>query len=154
MCLPRFLFVLLYPVMLRSDTYPCGVVALFTLLHGLGYDVTLSRVDTVLGHRSFHSMAEIQSASAKLGLNLEGIKLNNYSDLHMSPAILHKNSEYSGHFIVIRPLDPNKELVQIIDPINGTYLITFKALKNAKTWSGWALYFTRPESEDYRRSGT
>ena len=131
------------------STYPCGPVALACYFHCTGSNISIHAARLSLGDKKLHSMLDLQMAARMLGRPLAGRKITSFDDFCMQPSILHLNTATQGHFVVIRPLDAARQLVQIIDPINTTEVIPFRDLIRRTSWSGFALCSDRPQMKHF-----
>jgi hypothetical protein len=116
----------------------CGASALFVLLRFEKRPVTLDRLESALPprHPKGYSMAELASAAASLGLDLEGVRYTKGDKALTRPAIAFLKDPRGGHFAVLRPVGTTGTMVQVIDPPGVPWIADYDRICSSKSWTG------------------
>ena len=124
-----------------TTTLDCGANALFVLFRLEGRPVALTQLERALPPRRTegHSMAELASAAAALGLPLDGARFGKGDEVLTRPAIAFFKSAEGGHFAVLRPVGTTGTMVQVIDPPHVPRFADYENLFAARSWTGRVL---------------
>ncbi len=131
----------------RDDKDPrdCGVNAIFVLLSLQRRPVSLDRIISALPRRQAegHSMVELATASADLGLEVEGVRFGKGDKALEQPAIAFFRDGKSGHFAVLRPVGTTGTMVQVIDPPRAPLITDYDRLVSDESWTNRILICRR-----------
>lgn len=109
----------------------CGLNALFILLELNGHHVVLSKLREELPPQTSkgYSFQDLKNAAARLGYDLQGISLHTSSNLPRVPAIVFLSDQKNGHFIVTKPIENSKTLIQVFDAPSQPRIVNEDVLK-------------------------
>jgi hypothetical protein len=121
-----------------KDSPDCGLNALFLLLKLEQHPVSLGRIGSMLPQRQTdgYSMTELATASAKLGLELEGVRFAQGDRPLDGAAIAFFRNGQNGHFAVLRPVGTTGTMVQVIDPPRAPWIADYERVVSGTTWTG------------------
>ena len=125
----------------EPDEFKCGVLALYSLLRLEGKAPTLADLDRALPPSADggHSFADLQAASERFGLALQGIR-HDKGRIADGPAIFFLKRGRHGHFLVTRPIGHSGKLAQVFDGVNAEpEVLDIAALTATQDWTGLAL---------------
>lgn len=119
----------------------CGLNALFILLELNGHQVELSKLRDKLPPQTSkgYSFLDLKNAAAGVGYDLQGVMLNDSSNLPRVPAIVFLSDRENGHFIVTKPIANSSKLVQIFDAPAQPRIVNTDFLVKDSHWTGRAL---------------
>lgn len=128
----------------------CGLNALFILLELNGHHVELSKLREELPPQTSkgYSFQDLKNAAARLGYDLQGISLHTSSNLPRVPAIVFLSDQKNGHFIVTKPIENSKTLIQVFDAPSQPRIVNEDVLKKDSHWTGRILLM---QSNSYKK---
>lgn len=131
----------------RPDQPDCGVIALFNLLTLAGRTVSLDEVVAALPapNPRGYSLEELRAASARLGLEVEGVRLRSRATPPDRPMLAYVNASEHGHFLVVRPVGHTGKLIQVLDGLRPPDVLDGPLLFRSPGWTGLGLVPSRPE---------
>jgi hypothetical protein len=125
----------------RMDSWDCGTVALYHLLHLSGRFADLDELRSVMGAPGAegHSFRELRQAAGHFGLPLDAIVLPKQRSAIQGSVLLFVKLGREGHFLVVRPVGHTGHLIQVLDGDRPPTVIDAERLFDSPSWTGLAL---------------
>jgi hypothetical protein len=127
------------PTEVAGNRMSCGPISLATLLSLRGRHVDPALIESRLGKRESHSLAELRDAAASFGLASKGVRIAGKRWTVRLPAIVLMQRRGAGHFAVLRAVGHSGQLVQIIEATYEVAIVDAGALLGSASWTGMAL---------------
>lgn len=135
-----------------SSAPDCGTAALFYLLNISGQPIDLPEILSALppSDPRGYSLREIRACARRLGLRLDGVRLNPTTDRSPDrPVLAFVNRQGHGHYLVVRPVGHTRKLVQVFDGPTEPTVMDASLLYAQPGWTGIALIPSRPNWPDW-----
>ena len=116
-----------------------------------GHHVELSKLRDKLPPQTSkgYSFLDLKNAAADLGYDLHGVTLHDSSNLPRVPAIVYLSDRENGHFIVTKPIEDSKTLVQVFDAPSQPRIVNEDVLTKDSHWTGRVLLM---KSNSYKKT--
>jgi hypothetical protein len=89
-------------------------------------------------------MAELATASSRLGLPLCGERFTLSDGALDGPAIAYMHNSEGGHFVVLRPVGSAGSMIQVLNPPFTPRILDYEVLLSSNDWTGQLLVPARP----------
>ena len=125
----------------KMDSWDCGAVALYHLLHLTGRSADLNELRSVTRTPGAegHSFRELRQAARHFGLPLVAVVLPKRRSAIQGPVLLFVKMGREGHYLVVRPVGHTGHLVQVLDGARPPDVIDVERLFDSPSWTGLAL---------------